>query len=294
MSNHQPSPHHGHGIESHGMVPTGWKRDLINGRIVYITPSNCALWSLDEVVGYLLSEGTCKCGLDCPLVIHHVFNFDPCTCLNHAQPGTFDTLNSNANLCNHKRKVTSIRNYQNELYQKNQAAELEQMYHQRNQSMRQDGMVTTAEMIQDGKGHPVIQQPQGVHYSLIVPTQQAATTILMSSHPQEQQMILSPHHGQLMSFGTIGHHHPHQLNHGQLNNGQPNHGQPNHGQLNHGHPRLNHVHPQLNHDNHVHHQQHPPPMISGSMFESVKQKKGVRKRNKSKMKTVAAMLKMKS
>ena len=200
MSNHRPSPHQGHGNESHGMVPKGWKRDLINGRIVYITPSNYALWSLDEVVRYLLSEGTCKCGLDCPLLIHQVFNFDPCTCLNHAQsgtlgtctfpnhaepgtlgtctfpnhaepgtfgtctfpnhaePGTFDTLNSSANLCNHKRKLTSIQKYQNELYQKNQAAELEQMYHQRNQSMRREGIVSTTEMIQDGNlppGHPV-------------------------------------------------------------------------------------------------------------------------------------------
>lgn len=36
------------------------------------SPSGTALSSLDEVKTYLLNDGTCKCGLECPLVIHKV------------------------------------------------------------------------------------------------------------------------------------------------------------------------------------------------------------------------------
>lgn len=36
------------------------------------SPSGTALSSLDEVKTYLLSDGTCKCGLECPLIIHKV------------------------------------------------------------------------------------------------------------------------------------------------------------------------------------------------------------------------------
>lgn len=222
MSHHCSSSHLvqdldiGHGVLN---IPAGWKRDLINGRVVYITPSNCYLWSLDEVVGYLLSEGTCKCGLDCPLVIHQVFNFDPCTCIQNSVSfmETSSQVNSNQNLCNHKRKLNALQNIHQSDYQKNQ--EFERMYHQQN--MRNDTMVAMNEM-----NMPPVTSIPPVHYSLIVPQ-----PILMSS---QEQIILNP---QLMlPFAAMGH--------------QPL-------------PR----------------------------FES---RKKVRKRNKSKMKTVAAMLKMKS
>lgn len=36
------------------------------------SPSGTTLSSLDEVKTYLLNDGTCKCGLECPLVIHKV------------------------------------------------------------------------------------------------------------------------------------------------------------------------------------------------------------------------------
>lgn len=220
MSHHCPSTQlvqshdYGHGILN---IPPGWKRDLINGSVVYITPSNCLLWSLDEVVGYLLSDGTCKCGLDCPLVVHQVFNFDPCTCI---QNSIMETSQSqvNQNLCNHKRKLNALQQIRHQSeYQENQG--LERMYHQQN--IRSDQMSSMSEM-----NMPPVTSIPPVHYSLIVPQ-----PILMSS---QEQIILSP---QLMSsFAAIGH--------------QPL-------------PR----------------------------FES---RKKVRKRNKSKMKTVAAMLKMKS
>lgn len=38
----------------------------------FCSPSGTALSSLDEVKTYLLSDGTCKCGLECPLILHKV------------------------------------------------------------------------------------------------------------------------------------------------------------------------------------------------------------------------------
>lgn len=222
MSHHCSSSHRvqGHDV-GHGVlnIPMGWKRDLINGRVVYITPSNFFLWSLDEVVGYLLSDGTCKCGLDCPLIIHQVFNFDPCTCIQNsvAFMETSSQVNSNQNLCNHKRKLNAMQQMHQSVYQKNQG--FDRIYHQ--QSLRNDAMAAITEM-----NMPSVTPIPPVHYSLIVPQ-----PMLMSSH---EQVILNP---QLMSS----------------------------------YPTVNHQ---------------PLPR-----FES---RKKVRKRKKSKMKTVAAMLKMKS
>lgn len=36
------------------------------------SPSGTALCSLDEVKTYLLTDGTCKCGLECPLIVNKV------------------------------------------------------------------------------------------------------------------------------------------------------------------------------------------------------------------------------
>nr|XP_022919530.1 methyl-CpG-binding domain protein 5-like isoform X2 [Onthophagus taurus] len=89
-------------------VPFGWKRLLTNGTIIYISPSNTALSSLEQVKEYLLTPGTCKCGLECPLKSDSVFNFDP------KVPGKPWTLSPDTNqgdltkLCNHKRKLPSM------------------------------------------------------------------------------------------------------------------------------------------------------------------------------------------
>lgn len=37
------------------------------------SPSGSLLSSLEQVKTYLLTDGTCKCGLECPLVLHKVF-----------------------------------------------------------------------------------------------------------------------------------------------------------------------------------------------------------------------------
>jgi hypothetical protein len=58
------------------IVPVGWQRFLESGRIVYISPTRQRLVSYDQVQLYLQTDGTCKCGLRCPVRIEHTFNFD--------------------------------------------------------------------------------------------------------------------------------------------------------------------------------------------------------------------------
>ena len=58
-------------------VPYYWKRKLINNKIVYITPSKEVINTVEQLNSYLLSDGSCKCGLSCPFFIEEVFNFDP-------------------------------------------------------------------------------------------------------------------------------------------------------------------------------------------------------------------------
>ena len=58
-------------------VPYGWQRRILGSDIVvYISPTNAILDSLDSVRQYLENPTTCKCGLQCPLIVEKVFNFD--------------------------------------------------------------------------------------------------------------------------------------------------------------------------------------------------------------------------
>ena len=41
------------------------------------SPSGIQLKCLEDVKEYLLAEGTCKCGLDCPFQIQDKLDFDP-------------------------------------------------------------------------------------------------------------------------------------------------------------------------------------------------------------------------
>ncbi|CAF1336847.1 unnamed protein product [Rotaria sp. Silwood1] len=59
-------------------VPYGWQRRILSTDIVvYLSPTNTILDSLDAVRHYIESPTSCKCGLQCPLIIDKVFNFDP-------------------------------------------------------------------------------------------------------------------------------------------------------------------------------------------------------------------------
>ncbi|XP_025418756.1 protein split ends-like isoform X1 [Sipha flava] len=81
-------------------VPAGWRRIHNNGVIIYISPSNAVLNSLNQVKIYLQTQGTCKCGLECPFQCEHVFNFDA-----KVMTKPTSSLNTMTNLCNHKRKM---------------------------------------------------------------------------------------------------------------------------------------------------------------------------------------------
>ncbi|XP_063908887.1 uncharacterized protein LOC135126713 isoform X3 [Zophobas morio] len=89
-------------------VPYGWKRLLNNGSIMYISPSNTALSSPEQVKEYLLTTGTCKCGLECHFKYDNTFNFDPKVA---SKPWTLspDTNTGDlTKLCNHKRKILAM------------------------------------------------------------------------------------------------------------------------------------------------------------------------------------------
>ncbi|XP_058258386.1 methyl-CpG-binding domain protein 6 [Hemibagrus wyckioides] len=89
-------------------VPVGWQRKVEDGAVAYISPSGTVLCSVEEVRLYLLTDGTCKCGLECPLVLHKVFNFDPSAGV-HAQSHQSGKVEEDmTKLCNHRRKVVAM------------------------------------------------------------------------------------------------------------------------------------------------------------------------------------------
>jgi hypothetical protein len=93
------------------VVPIGWKREYVQGRIVYISPSHSFLWSHSDVMSYLTTDGTCKCGLECPLFVDKIFNFDPaCSFKREANLNDGD-MNQNHNLCNQHRKLQALAHY---------------------------------------------------------------------------------------------------------------------------------------------------------------------------------------
>uniref|UniRef100_A0A8D0L602 Methyl-CpG binding domain protein 6 n=1 Tax=Sphenodon punctatus TaxID=8508 RepID=A0A8D0L602_SPHPU len=87
-------------------VPVGWQRKVEEGVVRYISPSGTSLGSLEQTRAYLLADGTCKCGLECPLNVHKVFNFDPAATVTSS-----DGAKSNegmTKLCNHRRKIVAM------------------------------------------------------------------------------------------------------------------------------------------------------------------------------------------
>ncbi|XP_046896130.1 methyl-CpG-binding domain protein 6 isoform X1 [Hypomesus transpacificus] len=89
-------------------VPIGWQRRVEEGIVVYVSPSGTLLSSMEEVRAYLLTDGTCKCGLECPLVINKVFNFSLDVRVQpHSQP-LGKAEQDMTKLCNHRRKVVAM------------------------------------------------------------------------------------------------------------------------------------------------------------------------------------------
>jgi len=48
----------------------------------YCSPSDTKLRSWEELKNYICSDGTCKCGLSCPLRLESAFSFDPKVCIS--------------------------------------------------------------------------------------------------------------------------------------------------------------------------------------------------------------------
>uniref|UniRef100_W5UDU5 Methyl-CpG-binding domain protein 6 n=1 Tax=Ictalurus punctatus TaxID=7998 RepID=W5UDU5_ICTPU len=89
-------------------VPVGWQRKVEDGAVAYISPSGKVLCSVEEVRVYLLTDGTCKCGLECPLVLHKVFNFDPTAGVHSQSHQSGKVEEDMTKLCNHRRKVVAM------------------------------------------------------------------------------------------------------------------------------------------------------------------------------------------
>ncbi|XP_017273284.1 methyl-CpG-binding domain protein 5 [Kryptolebias marmoratus] len=86
-------------------VPIGWHRRVEGGQVIYVSPSGTALSTLDEVKTYLMNDGTCKCGLECPLIIHKVFNFNVGVKVEQPLGKAEQDMTK---LCNHRRKVVAM------------------------------------------------------------------------------------------------------------------------------------------------------------------------------------------
>ncbi|XP_042303547.1 methyl-CpG-binding domain protein 6 [Sceloporus undulatus] len=87
-------------------VPVGWQRRVEEGEVRYISPSGTSLASLEQTRAYLLADGTCKCGLECPLNVHKVFNFDPAAMVMGSECTKGDE--DMTKLCNHRRKIVAM------------------------------------------------------------------------------------------------------------------------------------------------------------------------------------------
>jgi hypothetical protein len=75
--------------------------------LLYFSPSNVPLKSPMDIAKYLTTEGTCKCGLECPILINKVFNFD-IGILSKMWTLDVDCPEDLTKLCNHKRKVIAM------------------------------------------------------------------------------------------------------------------------------------------------------------------------------------------
>ncbi|CAL8289947.1 unnamed protein product [Lota lota] len=90
-------------------VPIGWQRKAEPSKgVIYISPSGSVLASYDHVKAYLLTDGTCKCGLECPLILHKVFNFDPGALVKQRTAEDVRADEDATKLCIHKRKLLAV------------------------------------------------------------------------------------------------------------------------------------------------------------------------------------------
>uniref|UniRef100_A0ABM5F2Q4 Methyl-CpG-binding domain protein 5 isoform X2 n=1 Tax=Pogona vitticeps TaxID=103695 RepID=A0ABM5F2Q4_9SAUR len=89
-------------------VPVGWQRRVDQNGVLYISPSGSLLFCLEQVKTYLLTDGTCKCGLECPLILPKVFNFDPGVAVTQRTAEDVKADEDVTKLCIHKRKIIAV------------------------------------------------------------------------------------------------------------------------------------------------------------------------------------------
>nr|XP_033793985.1 methyl-CpG-binding domain protein 6 isoform X2 [Geotrypetes seraphini] len=89
-------------------VPVGWQRKVQRGTVIYLSPSGTTLASFDQIRTYLLTDGTCKCGLECPLKVHKVFNFDVAAAVKRRSAEDVKAEEDMTKLCNHRRKIVAM------------------------------------------------------------------------------------------------------------------------------------------------------------------------------------------
>ena len=79
--------------------------------ILFFSPSFVRLTSYQNIKQYLSTEGTCKCGLECPVLVEKVFNFD--LSVSSMQWTVNQTkLEDIGKLCNHRRKIVALASFQ--------------------------------------------------------------------------------------------------------------------------------------------------------------------------------------
>ncbi|XP_017198323.1 methyl-CpG-binding domain protein 5 isoform X4 [Oryctolagus cuniculus] len=89
-------------------VPVGWQRRVDQNGVHYVSPSGSLLSCLEQVKTYLLTDGTCKCGLECPLILPKVFNFDPGAAVKQRTAEDVKADEDVTKLCIHKRKIIAV------------------------------------------------------------------------------------------------------------------------------------------------------------------------------------------
>ncbi|XP_067382464.1 mucin-2 isoform X2 [Channa argus] len=179
-------------------IPIGWQRKVEGGQVIYVSPSGTTLSSLDEVKTYLLSDGTCKCGLECPLIIHKVFNFTLGVKVEqHSQP-LGKAEQDMTKLCNHRRKVVAMA----ALCRSMQASQLPFTNHPE-MSCRVDS--------RNPKGAQTEEEGHGIHHPKPHPVPARSHNNLhpnLSASPKSSQQFTFPYNGSshVLHTGTNSHH----------------------------------------------------------------------------------------
>ncbi|XP_051985564.1 methyl-CpG-binding domain protein 6-like isoform X2 [Xyrauchen texanus] len=141
-------------------IPVGWQRKVENGTVSYISPNGTVLRSVDEVRVYLWTDGTCKCGLECPLVPNKVFNFDPVGMVQAPGHQTGKVEEDMTKLCNHRRKVDAME----ALCQSMQPSQLARLAHATGVACTVDGKEPRGSVLAHGDGaHCTYPQPRRNH-----------------------------------------------------------------------------------------------------------------------------------